>query len=443
MDACNFSRADLTGVQLSGADINNADFTGSYLPKNALKGTTWESTPLEGDFLKFVAKNLGATTFRWRHQEFDLSDMEFSEFHISIYERSLSFRKVNLKRTKWENIWGENNDFSFADCEQAEFESCNFYNAKFRGANLKQASMRESDLKGADLRNANLQETDLRNINLNGADLRGANLMGANLHGANLTFANLKKANLEGASLSDSICVKAIFRRANMKRTQLDQSTFVGADFRRADLTGSKVGKSQPSGFPQNEQDHTKGVGIGSESFAYAKLCKAIIRDADWSCVNLYNADLTGADLTGASLTNANLKASIMRDVTLSQSLLISADLSDAIILCSDFSGADLSDVELFGAILGGNNFDQQINVPDETERIALINNIYSQKTPWVVYGFRAGRYGDLFPELSRHRGHSPGKRKGELPQSTVMKMVKTKRIRSTLSLLMADRRGN
>jgi hypothetical protein len=73
--------------------------------------------------------------------------------------------------------------------------------ANLGGAELQGAKLGYAQLQGADLGHAQLQGADLGHAQLQGAKLGGARLQGANLWKAQLQGANLRKAQLQGADL--------------------------------------------------------------------------------------------------------------------------------------------------------------------------------------------------------------------------------------------------
>ena len=127
------SRANLSGANLSGADLRRANLSGADLRCADLRGA-----------------NLSCA---------DLSGANLSGANLSCaYLSGADLRCANLS-----------------------------------GANLSCAYLSGADLSGADLRGANLRRADLRCANLSGADLSGADLSGANLRRADIPIGLVNK----------------------------------------------------------------------------------------------------------------------------------------------------------------------------------------------------------------------------------------------------------
>ena len=181
------SFANLSGVNLSGADLSKAnlswtDFSGANLSKADLSEANLGWANLN-------KADLSKANLSWAYLiGANLSEADFSRANIS---------KANLVGT---NLSGANlsqADLSKAVLEVAEFSGTNFRNANFSGANLSRAN-----LNGENLAEENLGGAALKNANLVGANLSGANLSWTNLSGANLREANFVRADLSGASLN-------------------------------------------------------------------------------------------------------------------------------------------------------------------------------------------------------------------------------------------------
>jgi uncharacterized protein YjbI with pentapeptide repeats/ABC-type phosphate transport system substrate-binding protein len=197
LDQVDFSRADLTGMNLNRSSLNGTNLTGAQLigadlRETLLSGALFINTNLSGaQFSKADLTGAALTTS-------DLSAANFSETRLV---------NSNLSRL---NLSG-----AFMD------------EAQMAGINLERANLAGAQISRADLSSANLQETDLRGawINLSrliSADLRFANLSGASLIGSDLTGARLNGAWLVGANL-----VGANFRGADLRGADLSQAILI------------------------------------------------------------------------------------------------------------------------------------------------------------------------------------------------------------------------
>jgi uncharacterized protein YjbI with pentapeptide repeats len=178
-----FSGADLSELNLAGANLAKADLTGTRLC-----GTNLSEANLSR-----------AKLFRA-----DLSQADLS--------RSTIF-KANLSQSDLAGANLNGADLSYAFLIRANLSGATLLGACLKGANLGQASLFRTKLNKAvlsqasffkaDLSEADLSEADLAGANLQEAVLERTNLRSANLANANLCFATLLRTNLENAVLDN------------------------------------------------------------------------------------------------------------------------------------------------------------------------------------------------------------------------------------------------
>ena len=166
IDKTTLQQVDLSGANLWGAFLSDANLSEAYL----------SGANLWGAFLK----------------EADLSGATLTQTDLS---------GAFLKEA---DLWG-------AFLREADLSGADLSGATLSGANLRGATLSGATLSGAFLREADLSETILSGANLSEAFLRGAILSGANLRGVNLSGADLRGAILSGADLSGADVENAIF----------------------------------------------------------------------------------------------------------------------------------------------------------------------------------------------------------------------------------------
>jgi uncharacterized protein YjbI with pentapeptide repeats len=202
-----FSKADLSGLNLNGVDFKRANLTGARLVGTKLAGA-----------------NLFTV---------DLTDAVLSD----------------------------------ADLTKANLDGTVLRRANFRGANLEGASLFATIIESADLRNANLSGARIIGY-LRGAKLAGASLRHANAgadpgnQSMGVMRATFVSADLSGADLSDANLFKADLSHANLTnaklvRTNLMNADLIQTDLSRSDLTGAKLAKANI-----DEANFTEAVGI-------------------------------------------------------------------------------------------------------------------------------------------------------------------------------------
>jgi uncharacterized protein YjbI with pentapeptide repeats len=178
-----FSGADLSELNLAGANLAKADLTSALLGGANLSGANLARTKL----------------FRA-----DLSQADLSRANLF---------KANLSQADLAGANLNGADLSGAFLIRANLSGSSLIGACLKGANFGQASLFRTKLSKAVLRQASFFKSDLTEADLSEADLEGANLQEAVLEGtslrranaanANLCFATLLRTNLEGAILDN------------------------------------------------------------------------------------------------------------------------------------------------------------------------------------------------------------------------------------------------
>ncbi len=202
----NFSKAQLCGVDLSGAHLHGADFSAAQLRDANLR---------RADLRK---ARLHRADLRW----------------ANLHEANLSQARLNEA------------DLSGAHLREADLSAANLGSANLSMADLRRARLCQAHLSGAyllmaRLREADLGEADLREANLRGARLRAANLRGSNLHAANLCWTSFSMADLRQARLSQADLRWANLSMADLQEARLPEADLRGANFRRANLRGANL----------------------------------------------------------------------------------------------------------------------------------------------------------------------------------------------------------
>jgi uncharacterized protein YjbI with pentapeptide repeats len=178
-----FAGADLSELNLAGANLAKADFSGARLAGTNLSG---------------------ANLTRAKFFRTDLSQADLTRANLF---------KANLSQADLAGANFNGADLSGAFLIRANLSGASLLGACLKGANLGQASLFRAKLGKAvlsqasffksDLSEADLSEADLEGANLQEAVLERTNLRGARMANANLCFATLLKTNLENAVLDN------------------------------------------------------------------------------------------------------------------------------------------------------------------------------------------------------------------------------------------------
>jgi uncharacterized protein YjbI with pentapeptide repeats len=181
--AANLSGANLFGAKLVGADLRKANLTGATLDAAWLMRANFSGAVLANASLfapvvystlavaaadrpTFVGANLTGARVIARFAQVDLSHANFSKARMGV---DLKNQPMGQMRSDFSGAILTGANFSGADVNRALFSFANLAGANFTGANLFGA-----DLAGADLTDANLTGADLTQADLDGTILKGA-----------------------------------------------------------------------------------------------------------------------------------------------------------------------------------------------------------------------------------------------------------------------------
>jgi uncharacterized protein YjbI with pentapeptide repeats len=191
---------------------------------------------------KMIARELlekyrdGVRDFR----RLDLSGEELTDANLSGADLSdADLRRANLFGAKLFRTDLSGADLSDADLRRANLFGAKLFRANLTGALLTGSDMSHANLEFANLSDAVLV-CNLEHAYLGGANLSRANLTGANLSRADLSSADLTGANLSRAELSYAILDSADLTSANLTGANLSSTSFRSAKLERASFRGTR-----------------------------------------------------------------------------------------------------------------------------------------------------------------------------------------------------------
>ena len=193
---CDLSGVDLTGedlqdVNLEGANLQNAILTDANLEGAYLLGANLDNALLDGVSLR--AADLPYTSLvKVNLEEADLSGANLQKTNLS--EAILAGAEIS----------------SFTNLKQANLQNADLFEARLEGVDLSGANLAMADLEGAEIAVAELVEDTVSwdywiflRSNLSQANLEGANLIDTKFKGADLNQANLQNAQAEGVDFDN------------------------------------------------------------------------------------------------------------------------------------------------------------------------------------------------------------------------------------------------
>ena len=152
-----------------------------------------------------------------------------------------NLENTDLRGADLENVDLRNADLRGAKLENANLTNANMAGAILENVDLKEANLTNTNLEGARLSNSTLRNTQLQNANLMKARLGNVNLRNANLENANLTGARLENANLMSANLIGAILERANFLNANLGDAKLEKANLLDANLAGANLSATDL----------------------------------------------------------------------------------------------------------------------------------------------------------------------------------------------------------
>ena len=275
---------DLSGFNLSGADISNADLSGTNLSGAVLSGANLSGSTLTGSNLS--GTNLSGATMTG-------ADMSGSTLRGA--------------------------DLSGADLSGATMTNADLSGAKMNNINLNGAKLPLTRLLGALLNGASMNLATLTSANLSGASMVGASMAGANLSGATATGANMAGATMTGTVATGANLSGATLTGANLAGSNLTSSSFRGADLSGVIASGVIMRGADLSGAVAT------GISFVGSDLSGATLSSAYLSGANMSGANLRNANFAGATLAGVDLSGANLTGAVVAGADLSGTELTDA----------------------------------------------------------------------------------------------------------------------
>lgn len=373
---------DISGLNFQGADLSNADFTGSLLLDTILAHGTFKGSC-------FFACDL-------RNANLEKGDFSRADF------RGACLAGVNLNGAVLEKA-----DFREGKIMERDTKGV-LKDVEWEGGEprrqrtiLAGAKLRDCNLSGIRASSADFADADLAGVTIKDADLNSANLTGANLAGADMTGSNLSNTNLTASIMTGTVLLHTETGGANLKEALTEENAgkkfenpekslpdllalhtqwvaTAGKSGERLDLSGYDLRNIQNlASYPLTALKASRAI-FFKQYLEEAALQSAILDYADFRDCNLKKADLRGsslkkamlarADLSGAKLTplkffnpdgsewlqranlsGANLRYALLCGADLSDCVLTGADLSNA-----DLSGCDLRRTDLSGALLDG-----------------------------------------------------------------------------------------
>jgi uncharacterized protein YjbI with pentapeptide repeats len=218
--------ADLTGSDLSGADMRYIKLNGAMLFFTKFNNVDARFGSFNGAFC--------------RNAEFSNSKLKGSNFEGAALN-NVTFENSNLEKAYLKGAKLKNSNFKNSRARKINLDRSNLINADFSNSFLRKSKIRRAVLDNANLDNADLEDADLEQSKLNFTTAQNTILEGSRLNGADLEFANLNGANLKRSKLHGAYIVNASLNGADLTDAELYGSIIKDSEFRSAKLKGVKL----------------------------------------------------------------------------------------------------------------------------------------------------------------------------------------------------------
>ncbi|MBF0528386.1 MAG: DUF2169 domain-containing protein [Deltaproteobacteria bacterium] len=351
-----YSGQDLSGIDLSGTEIANINLNGAILSKADFTGCVLRGAKI---------KNADAAESLWDKADLRAADLSGS-----------NFSKARLAGVNAAGCEAGQTDFTEAVLNDACFKNADFEEAVLIAADMSGAELTQANLKnlvgsGAVFRKASFYKACLDQADLSGAMMNEANLsevqaIQADFSEADLTGTKFLKANLDGASLDKSLLSGADFSKAHAVALSLHGANGEETKFSFADLENLRT--DSYTALPRADFSHSRlelayfgGSNLAETDFSLACLDQATFQNCRLRRANFYRASakegrFIKCDLTEAKLTSLNLLFG-----SLAKSNCVRTDFRGSNLFGVDTLKTVFSETNILGANLKRSRLQEQV----------------------------------------------------------------------------------
>jgi uncharacterized protein YjbI with pentapeptide repeats len=358
-----FAWCDLSGLDISGKNLCDADLTGAVLMNCKAKGVRFDHANLFGADLSDCdlteaslrrADLRGACLRNANLTGADLFECDLREGALAAADRRVGLRRVETTPAVAAAA-GEVQGaiLAGANLERSRLSGVMAMRADFTDAVLKDAKLVRANLKHASMAGANLSGADLSGADLHGADLRDAILVGAKTISWNVLDANMTGVLTDEPTVSVAQQVNyAHLIREHARWCETDGAEGSPSSFDKADLRSLE--SIRGFNLTALSAKHAIFYGLDMEG---VQLQGAHLEGADLRGCNLRGADLRGARLVDAKLSGADLREAQLGPLLLGADRILPTNVSGAMLKFADLSAADLRHAVFKNADVSRANF--------------------------------------------------------------------------------------
>jgi uncharacterized protein YjbI with pentapeptide repeats len=321
VEDADFSGATLTGATLVGVQLSGCRLSGADLSGQSLAGASLSGNDLSG--AKLVGADLRGADLSTRYRATRLHGADLTDARLD---------GVGLSGTQYDchTRWPAGFDpaakgalYDAAACPgQPRPAPTGLINRHAGPGHGKGRTGSDTlDVMDADLAGVDLSHTDLRRVQFKGGSLAGASLAGAWLEGSSFTDVDLSGADFTGVDLRKVKLSRGAAKATHLvlRNTVLDAQVIdgLGIDLASADLTGAAI-DIDPEGWRLPFNPLERGAFFLKVARAVPRFGLPDLRGANLTGRTLIQADFTGVDLSGADLRGVRLEQTILTGAILS-----------------------------------------------------------------------------------------------------------------------------
>lgn len=337
-----FTKMDLSGISLSGADLQLTNFSGCNLSNIKLKGANCEGA----DFTEtkmvgmYFIDGINANCDTKGEIPITCIDDNLKEWnpytsHESTYFKYATFKRADISRANL-NAPGKFMDDSFPYWAEYNYlKHMNEHTCKplfsFEGTNFDEAKMFNSLFSLVNFDKSSLEKSQMYNTIISLSSAQSANFSNTVLTSSIIVISDFNNSNASGAILADSLLARNRFTNANLKNANFANSNLVGNNFDYASC--------QNASFKNISQNDKKFAEIKSikDSFRGEYEKKNSFKFATLSKTDFTSSDLSGIDFSSAIGNDCIFTKSKGIKTLFNNTLLISSVLNHAVFEDSSF----------------------------------------------------------------------------------------------------------
>ena len=301
--ARHFSKMNLTGADLSGMDLRGADFSHAVLADANLQGANLEGC----DFTEAVlarALLTGTLLAGSRLDKANLGGAHLQDCDLS----SASLRETLCHGTRFTGCNLRGAQLDQTQLHETEMVECAMQSSRWTQVALRRMTLRDLVLDQAELNQVLLLECSLERVSLNAARLVRCGFVTVRLVAqVDLSHARFDACSIAlGSAFAGVTAVGAFMKQCGMRGT-----SFAGADLSAVRLENCDLSECDLS------DARLDGFVAGESLFVRANLARASLRGANLIDANFSKSNLLGSDLREANLFRADVSQAFIDATTL------------------------------------------------------------------------------------------------------------------------------